>query len=326
MNKKYFSIAIFIIFSFSGCKSLEKKNPDIYVSVTEINGYNGNSIAKYWKNGAEVLLSDGTNNAIANSIVVDGTDVYVAGYKSNDPNEPGTFALYWKNGKPVLLTSGTGGIITSIFVSNENVLAAGAAAGAKYWKNGSAVELTSNTASLANAIFAVGNDVYVAGYEINANGTYLAKYWKNGLAISLTDGSKNAIAKGIAVSGKDVFIVGEDDGFATLWKNGQSTKLTERKGVAEAIFITADNNQYVVGSELGSNNFYRVAKLWKNGVKIDLTDGTNDANATCLYVSENDVYIGGSEGTNAVYWKNGMLNTLQKGNQFIDAATSIYVK
>jgi hypothetical protein len=166
----------------------------------------------------------------------------------------------------------------------------------------------------------------VAGYEINARGIYLAKYWKNGVGTSLTDGSKNAIAKGIAVNGTDVFIVGEEDGFAVLWKNGQSTKLTEKKGVAEAVFVTADNNLYIVGSELGSNNFYRVAKFWKNGVKIDLTDGTSDANATCLYVYYNDIYIGGSEGASIVYWKNGMPNTLQKGNQFINAATSIYVK
>src|SRR5436305_6167804 len=56
-------------------------SPDIYLA-----GSTGDGIhpkATYWKNGQEVILTDGTQYAEAISIVVSGADVYVAGYVFN---------------------------------------------------------------------------------------------------------------------------------------------------------------------------------------------------------------------------------------------------
>jgi hypothetical protein len=49
----------------------------VYSAGAEVNG--GFSVAKYWKNGQAVSLTDDTKAGRANSIAVVGSDIYVAG-------------------------------------------------------------------------------------------------------------------------------------------------------------------------------------------------------------------------------------------------------
>ena len=108
------------------------------------------AVAKYWKNGQAIPLTDGTRQAYANCISISGSDVYVAGQESANS--------------------------TPFYIASNYI--------AKYWKNGVAVLLTNASSDAwANSITVVDNNVYVAGYE---NG--IAKYWKNGQSVSLSQG------------------------------------------------------------------------------------------------------------------------------------------
>lgn len=79
---------------------------------TVTGGFNG--IAKLWKNGVATNLTNGTTDAKALSVVINGTDVYVAGYESNGTNK---VAKYWKNGVATNLTNGaTNAEARSIFI------------------------------------------------------------------------------------------------------------------------------------------------------------------------------------------------------------------
>src|SRR5690606_32709661 len=100
-----------------------------------------NSVAKYWKNGKGVALSNKSTNTIATAITVEGGDVYIAGTETV-PGESST-VKYWKNGIAVALDLGEydGAYAAGIAVDGDDVYVAGRVftdgkTKAAYWKNG----------------------------------------------------------------------------------------------------------------------------------------------------------------------------------------------
>jgi len=326
----------------SGSKSkVQPQPPDVYVAGFEI-ADSGYHIAKYWKNGAPLVLGAGTYGSWANSIVVSGSDVYAAG---TEGSADGDVAKYWLNGVAVPLSAhGVGNeacTAISIFVDGNDVYAAGVCQGVgQYWKNGVSVALT-DAANYGEAwsIVESDGDVYVAGWQyvttrINPTLTYtgpVAMLWKNGVPTELSDPLGVGIAQSIFLSGTDIYVAGNSCqavqppppppgcNLATYWKNGTPVVLTDQTNTgATSIFVTA-SDVYVAGNYTygtGSNN---IGDLWKDGTLTPLTTVPSAANQ--VVVSGSDVYVAGAS-TNfqgqevAGYFKDGVFTSVTDGTHF----------
>jgi len=144
-----------------------------------------NSLAVYWKNKAQITLTNGSTNAESNAIAVHGNDIYVAGIEYNAARSR-LNARLWKNGALVTLNDGS------------------------YW-------------SIATGVAVHGNDVYVSGNE-NLLGNPTARLWKNGVASTLATPGLPSFAGRIKIYGNDIYVLGQysDGEFskACYWKNG----------------------------------------------------------------------------------------------------------
>lgn len=164
-------------------------------------GHIGNR-AVHWNNGSVNYLTDGSSEADARAIAVEGSNVHVAGREMEGGQSK---AKYWLNGNATTLTTGT----------NQE---------------------------FAYGLSVSGTDVYIAGTEWTAPGhaKAAAKLWKNGVAQYLTDGlSTIAEAHAVAVNGADVHAVGTehiilgsyDD--IKVWLNGAATTLNDQGDVTD---------------------------------------------------------------------------------------------
>ena len=174
-------------------------------------------------------------------------------------------------------------------------------------------------------------NVYVVGYEENEKGISVAKLWKNGIAQNLTDGTNDAIAYSVYVSGVDVYVVGQEavagNGYvAKLWKNGIAQNIADKPSYAFSVYVSS-GDVYVVGqvAEVGKDG----AKLWKNGIAQNLTGENNTVHPRSVYVSGSDVYVVGFEYNGmdksfAKQWKNGIPQNLTDGSS-LARANSVYV-
>jgi hypothetical protein len=308
----------------AGCS----REVDVHVVGWERNG-EGWSIAKVWKNGKPRPLSD--QPSVATAIAVSDGDVYVAGAVRFGSVAA---AVYWKNGTLVQLTDGAREAFgEGIAVSGSDVYVvgherdAGFVSVAMLWKNGEPTALASG-ASEAYAVAVSGSDVYVAGYEVKVSevspgqfvGTPVAKYWKNGVASSLTDGTYPAVARGIAVSGSDLHVVGWTGGaraqVARHWKNDAPVALTDGTFTATASAVSVRGAAiYVAGGEY--DGYEDVAKLWRDGVPMDLSHVDvprgEGCGAAAVAGRGDDVWAAGHDGPIAVVWENGAPEALTGG-------------
>gem|GEM_PF-651864 len=299
----------------------EVGEPNVYVAAEFGYGPDAPSEAIVWKNGVKQILSNGRNRAGANAVFVSGSDVYVAGYDSDEDRN--WVATVWKNGVAQRIGNNKyHSEASSVFVSDKDVYAAGHEYNAEgntvamLWKNGKAKKLSDGkNYATANSVYVSGKDVYVAGHITNEDNLWVATVWKNGVAQHLSSRSE---AFSVYVSGSDVYVAGHeamegsDKDIAKLWKNGVAQNLTDGNSwaAAKAVYVSG-SDVYVAGYDDNNAEGIRVATVWKNGVVQNLTDGTNYAQAYSVRVFGSDVYVCGTEtgedGNDvATLWKNGI--------------------
>ena len=129
---------------------IEISGSDVYVSGYDFAPGSYIPTAKYWKNSAEILLSDGLIEAAAYGICISNNNVFVVGY--NDSR-----AAIWRNGQLNYLASS--GVATDVCISGNDEYISGMQHlddqnVAFYWKNGEGVKL-SDKFSFASCITVV---------------------------------------------------------------------------------------------------------------------------------------------------------------------------
>jgi hypothetical protein len=254
--------------------SAEEK--DFYVAGIGEGGVPVKAVAKYWKNGNEVALSNGTEQEWATDVAVSGSDVYVSGYDAG-VNGSSIRAKYWKNGNEVILAENTdvnASGATDVIVSGTDFYVLGwenvnnnEEIGARVWKNGVRMQVAADSQYYyVDGIAVSGNDVHLVGYESNDLGYRKPKYWKNGVGTYFNDGFPNEIV----VKGNDVYIAGTKNGKTGYWKNDVFTEVTDQN--VGIVSIAVYGNDVILAGNLFSN---RAGIVWKNGIPVAPFLGTD---------------------------------------------------
>ena len=237
-------------------------------------------------------LTDGTSDAMANDIIIQGNDIYIAGQQSMGGNAKWT-ARYWKNGTAISLTDGSvNAVASSMAIAGNDIYVIGERSPdgitplTCYWKNGILTDLSDQSTYAADqAITTAGNEIYMAwSASYNSSGNLKTIYSKNfGNPQVISDGTQNSRGSAVAISGTDVYIAGSGpsaDGkeiAAKYWKNGNAVTLTSVSESAEALSIAVLDNDIYVAGYMASPNSSSKATYWKNGTAVSLTNGIKDA-------------------------------------------------
>ena len=237
---------------------------------------NYTTIGIYWKNGIPTALNDTNSNTIVlNTIFVNNNDIYLAGFTYNNKIQLGIFG-----------------------------------AEAFFWKNGDMVKLKTAAAEIKSLVFK-NNTLYMCGLSGFLN-LFSPSYWLNTTNYNLKDSFYGA-ANSIFVNETDVFIAGDGNGIAKLWKNGDVTNLSNTNSKAQSIFVV-DSNIYIGGAENEKPTY------WKNKKRYTLSE--NYGEVTSIFVVDTNVFAVGKENDRATYWKNGISETLSQNKS---SAASIFV-
>lgn len=198
----------------------------VYIGGYEHNG--AHRIAKYWVNGSPVTLASNiTLESEVNSIYVDGSDIYAAGYENFN-------VKLWKNGVGVNLTllPETGGA-RGLTVMNGTAYTSGwrtvnqTTQRGNLWVNGKDSSLMNGTVTYANAITHSGSDLYIA-----VGKGKVPYIWKNGVLLNMDYTANATTPLGVYVQGSNIHTCGFEElptgkYKGLYWINGKVSSLSD---------------------------------------------------------------------------------------------------
>ncbi len=217
-------------------------NNDVYISGNEANAA-GRKVAKYWKNGQAVDLTDGVKEAYAEGISVEGATIAVL-FRQANSTQFGNDLKVWKNN--VVSTLNTGNFLSlgkKILLKNNvvHVLAnqnmPNLSQQVVYWADAAKKEITTGDRNgYPIDMQLAGSDVYILFEEVNSSNTVIAKLAKNGVVKSISKDSDDTNPTAFTVVNGIEYIVGNSDGKAFLWENGQESNVN-LNGAVNGIFV-----------------------------------------------------------------------------------------
>jgi hypothetical protein len=340
MNTRFSALLLLLSFSLLvvSCKKDDDPSASDISHAVYVGGWanpsdnttNGAFYGRIWNNGSEQQFGTADESRVMD-LAKRGSDLYAAGYSGYYPA-----AAYWKNGTLTVLPDDVNGnpveCANAICLYGTDVYIAG---GPFYgpgtgtlWVNGVAVPLIG--CADAKDVTVSDGDVYVAG---TTAGSFVpvAAYWKNGSATVVGDYSSfsESRAVSIAVAGNDVYVVGDDQGSASFWKNGQLQYLPGLGSNSEGVAVaTSGNDVYVLVLEDDPTGNYVVGGVYKNGSRIQTLNGY----PTALAVKDGVVYVSGCFSDDNLpynysgYWKNGVRYLTTDGRVCSNIASSIFVE
>lgn len=256
---------------------------DLYVVGNEPNA--AGRIVSWHNGGALTYVTNGTTDAQARSITVDGSDVFIAGY--DVPN---------------------GTIATPI-----------------YWKNTERHELEPGTRGYAVGIEVVSGEVFVSGNLVSPTTTTAVMWTATGKTILPCGPYGCQEARAIAVSGSTVAVGGMIKGpagsLAAIWQNAVLNPIGESTpgySTVEDIEIS-EGKIYAMGYTQGSGT-YPTLTVWKDGEPLNFSDGSILDFVGDMAVVGSDVLICGYQdrvgtgGYRAKLWINQESYLLTHGN------------
>ncbi|MBO0320875.1 Ig-like domain-containing protein [Muricauda sp. CAU 1633] len=206
--------------------------------------HNGTRDAMLWRNQVANVVSNGSSNAYAHEVYVDGTDVYIVGSQSINGTKA---AILWFNDQVIGLTDGSSEAqANSVFVQNGNVYVAGqqdiGGFKALLWDSSqpNPTALTNINDGVASSVTGNGTDIFVAGTQTNAQNQLLATLWTNGSPTVLANGVMgDSAARSVFLNDTDVYLTGYqiENGvyMAKLWVNGAQIDLGV--GFGTSVFV-----------------------------------------------------------------------------------------
>lgn len=305
----------------------KKSIHDVYVALSYDNGPNTLNRAGYYHKGELVTLNGQAYNVdtYANSIYIDGDDVFVAGMEDFQ-------AIYWKNGEANYLPQGTGA--TGIVAKNGNVYICGYEASmdgdmACCWINNKRYLLDNGTRTAGITVDENGK-VYIVGYYYDrTTGVFYMRYWTDaetesgelaryginsktsceGRAICLDYKHEKNGHPFICLAGMETT---QNGSVNKQWVERRETSLASAFGNEVSAMAACNGKVYTCGNDVKTAKYW-VTTIGPNGEGLNLltkslTDGTLQWKATGISALEDDVYVTGYEAKRShapVVWKNG---------------------